>query len=145
MEILSAIKARKIGTHLGLAFYTLGQRQGLGIGGVKGASDLPWYVAKKDLENNELMCVQGNNHPLLFSSELTTKNLHLFSESIPKKFSGTAKIRYRQEDQKCEIFINRESLKILFKQPQRSVTPGQSVVIYQDQKCLGGGEIDAIN
>ena len=88
---------------------------------------------------------QGNNHPLLFSSELTTKNLYLFSESIPKKFSGTAKVRYRQEDQECEIFINQESLKILFNQPQRSVTPGQSVVIYQDQKCLGGGEIDAIN
>ena len=138
-------KGEKIGTHLGLAFYTLGQRQGLGIGGVKGASDLPWYVAKKDLENNKLMCVQGNNHPLLFSSELTTKNLYLFSESIPTKFSGTAKVRYRQEDQECEIFINQESLKILFKQPQRSVTPGQSVVIYQDQKCLGGGEIDTIN
>ena len=138
-------KEEVIGSHSGLAFYTLGQRQGLGIGGVKGASDLPWYVAKKDLTRNELTCVQGNNHPLLFSSELSTKNLFLLDESIPKDFEGTAKVRYRQHDQKCNISIGNNSLKIVFDEPQRSVTPGQSVVIYKDNQCLGGGEISSIN
>ena len=92
-----------IGTHSGLVFYTLGQRQGLGIGGVKGGSDLPWYVAKKNLETNELTCVQGNDHPLLFSEELTTSNQFLLVDSIPEKFTGTAKVRYRQKDQDCII------------------------------------------
>jgi len=134
-----------IGTHSGLVFYTLGQRQGLGIGGVKGASDLPWYVAKKNLETNELTCVQGNDHPLLFSEELTTSNQFLLVDSIPEKFKGTAKVRYRQKDQDCEINILNNRINIKFASPQRSVTPGQSVVIYQDDKCLGGGEISSIN
>ena len=134
-----------IGRHAGLVFYTLGQRQGLGIGGVKGASDLPWYVAKKDLQTNELTCVQGNNHPLLFSQELTTRNQFLLVDSLPQKFEGTAKVRYRQKDQECEIHILDNRLNIKFASPQRSVTPGQSVVIYKDNKCLGGGEINTIN
>ena len=134
-----------IGTHPGLVFYTLGQRQGLGIGGIKGAADLPWYVAKKDLTNNELMCVQGNDHPLLFSNELSTKNLFLLDNKLPDSFDGTAKVRYRQRDQVCKIFIENDKLKIVFKEPQRSVTPGQSVVIYNKDKCLGGGEIKTIN
>lgn len=134
-----------IGTHSGLVFYTLGQRQGLGIGGVKGASDLPWYVAKKDLTTNELTCVQGNDHPLLFSKELTTRNQFLLVDSLPEKFNGTAKVRYRQRDQECEVKILDNKINIKFASPQRSVTPGQSVVIYKDNKCLGGGEIHTIN
>ena len=134
-----------IGTHSGLVFYTLGQRQGLGIGGVKGASDLPWYVAKKDLTTNELTCVQGNDHPLLFSKELTTRNQFLLVDSLPEKFNGTAKVRYRQRDQECEVKILDNKINIKFASPQRSVTPGQSVVIYKDKKCLGGGEIHTIN
>tara|TARA_B100001564_G_scaffold55663_1_gene42441 strand:+ start:3427 stop:4494 length:1068 start_codon:yes stop_codon:yes gene_type:complete len=134
-----------IGTHSGLVFYTLGQRQGLGIGGVKGASDLPWYVAKKDLKTNELTCVQGNDHPLLFSKELTTRNQFLLVDSLPEKFNGTAKVRYRQRDQECEVKILDNKINIKFASPQRSVTPGQSVVIYKDNKCLGGGEIHTIN
>ena len=103
-------------------------------------------VCCKDLIRNELTCVQGNNHPLLFSSELSTKNLFLLDETIPKDFEGTAKIRYRQHDQKCNISIGNNSLKIVFDEPQRSVTPGQSVVIYKDNQCLGGGgEINSIN
>ena len=134
-----------IGTHSGLIFYTLGQRQGLKIGGVKGAPDLPWYVAKKDLESNELTCVQGNEHPLLFSNELTTKNIYLLEDNLPDSFEGTAKVRYRQQDQECKIYVKEDRLNIRFSLPQRSVTPGQSVVIYKDNKCLGGGEIDTIN
>ena len=136
---------KKIGSHMGLVFYTLGQRQGLGIGGVKNAPDLPWYVAKKDLANNTLTCVQGNDHPLLFSTELTTKNIFLIENSLSSCFEGTAKVRYRQKDQECKIELIENSLKLTFKKPQRSVTPGQSVVIYKDEKCLGGGEIASIN
>ena len=134
-----------IGSHPGLVFFTLGQRQGLGIGGVKGASDLPWYVAKKDLETNELICVQGNDHPLLFSRKLKTKNVYLLDDQLPEEFSGTAKVRYRQKDQDCKISIFDSELNIEFAEPQRSVTPGQSVVIYDGNKCLGGGEIECIN
>ena len=134
-----------IGTHKGLVFYTLGQRQGLGIGGVKNAPDLPWYVASKDLESNKLICVQGNENPLLFSSELETKNTFLIEDSLPKSFDGTAKVRYRQKDQECHVELSKGSMKLFFKEPQRSVTPGQSVVIYKDEKCLGGGEIASIN
>ena len=96
-------------------------------------------------ETNELTCVQGNDHPLLFSEELTTSNQFLLVDSIPEKFIGTAKVRYRQKDQECEINILNDRINIKFATPQRSVTPGQSVVIYQDNKCLGGGEISAIN
>ena len=134
-----------IGMHKGLVFYTLGQRQGLGIGGVKDAHDLPWYVASKDLGSNKLICVQGNENPLLFSSELETKNTFLIEESLPKSFDGTAKVRYRQKDQECHVELSKGSMKLFFKEPQRSVTPGQSVVIYKDEKCLGGGEIKSIN
>jgi tRNA-specific 2-thiouridylase len=134
-----------IGIHQGLVFYTLGQRQGLGIGGVKGSPDLPWYVAKKNLKTNELLCVQGNDHPLLFSRELSTKNLFKLEDSLPTSFEGTAKVRYRQEDQGCEIYVEDNALNIKFHKPQRSVTPGQSVVIYKNDKCLGGGEICTIN
>lgn len=138
-------KQEIIGSHPGLVFYTLGQRQGLGIGGIRGASDLPWYVAKKNLSTNELVCVQGNDHPLLFSDELSTKNLFLLEESLPESFEGTAKVRYRQKDQECKINIRDDRMFVKFSTPQRSITPGQSVVIYDGDRCLGGGEIDTIN
>ncbi|HIC27128.1 MAG TPA: tRNA 2-thiouridine(34) synthase MnmA [Gammaproteobacteria bacterium] len=135
----------EIGEHKGLPFYTLGQRQGLGIGGMKNSTNSAWYVAKKDLANNILIAVQGINHPLLMSSKLDTRNLELVNPIENKKFSGKAKIRYRQEDQDCQIEIMNNKLKIKFVQPQRAVTPGQSVVIYQDEVCLGGGEIQNIS
>ena len=102
-------------------------------------------MAKKNLKTNELLCVQGNDHPLLFSTELSTKNLFKLDDSLPISFEGTAKVRYRQEDQKCEINVEDNTLNIKFHKPQRSVTPGQSVVIYKNDKCLGGGEICTIN
>ena len=117
----------------------------MGIGGVKGAPDLPWYVAKKDLSTNVLTCVQGNDHPLLFSNELSTKNIFLLEKSLPESFEGTAKVRYRQKDQECKINIKGDRMFIKFSSPQRSVPPGQSVVIYNGDKCLGGGEIESIN
>ena len=136
---------KKIGEHKGLPFYTLGQRQGLGIGGKKDSTNNAWYVANKDLTNNVLVAVQGNNHPLLMSSKLETRNLVLVNPIETKKFLGKAKVRYRQEDQDCQIEIMKNKLKIRFVKPQRAVTPGQSVVIYKDEVCLGGGEIQDIS
>jgi len=133
-----------LGKHIGLAFYTLGQRQGLGIGGQKQFNNKPWYVAKKIKENNSLVVVQGNDHPLLFSDYLETKNIHLINDIPDSMFEGTAKVRYRQQDQKCNISIKEGIIKVSFEDPQRSITPGQSVVIYQDDICLGGGEISNI-
>ena len=143
-EILDEV-GNKIGEHKGLPFYTLGQRQGLGIGGTKDSANNPWYVVNKDQINNTLVAVQGNNHPLLMSKELETRNLVLVNPIKNKKFLGKAKVRYRQEDQDCQIEIINNKLQIRFVKPQRAVTPGQSVVIYKDEVCLGGGEIQDIS
>jgi len=134
----------ELGEHKGLQYYTLGQRQGIGIGGQKGNNNEPWYVAGKDMDTNTLIVVQGNDNPLLFSRELITRNLYLLNEDIEQKFNGAAKVRYRQEDQKCEIEIVEGKIQIRFEKPQRAVTPGQSVVIYKNNECLGGGEIESI-
>ena len=134
-----------IGQHRGLPFYTLGQRQGLGIGGQKSQDNRPWYVAKKNTETNVLTVVQGNEHPLLFSKTLTTKNLHLISPLKGSSFEGTAKVRYRQQDQDCKFKIYDNKINVEFINKQRSVTPGQSVVLYRDEICLGGGEISTIS
>ena len=134
----------ELGEHKGLQYYTLGQRQGIGIGGQKGNNNEPWYVAGKKLKTNTLVVVQGNDNPLLFSQELITRNLYLLNEDIEQKFDGAAKVRYRQQDQKCEIEILEGKIKIRFERPQRAVTPGQSVVIYRNNECLGGGEIESI-
>ena len=134
----------ELGEHKGLQYYTLGQRQGIGIGGQKGNNNEPWYVAGKDMDTNNLIVVQGNDNPLLFSRELITRNLYLLNEDIEQKFNGAAKVRYRQEDQECEIEILEGKIQIRFEKPQRAVTPGQSVVIYKNNECLGGGEIESI-
>ena len=134
----------ELGEHKGLQYYTLGQRQGIGIGGQKGNNNEPWYVAGKDMDTNTLVVVQGNDNPLLFSRELITRNLYLLNEDIEQKFNGAAKVRYRQEDQECEIEILEGKIQIRFEKPQRAVTPGQSVVIYKNNECLGGGEIESI-
>ena len=136
---------KTLGEHIGLAFYTLGQRQGLGIGGIRDSDNRPWYVAKKNIESNTLVAVQGNEHPLLFSSSLKTKNLQLINNIDLEEFEGSAKVRYRQQDQKCNIKINDGVLEVDFEIPQRAITPGQSVVIYKDNICLGGGEIQEIS
>lgn len=131
---------KEIGSHDGLMYYTIGQRQGLGIGGSVNASNDPWFVLAKDLVNNKLIVGQGNNHPSLFADGLIAKDLYL---NIPIK-SGqkcAAKIRYRQADQECHVEITEDKCKIVFSQPQRAITPGQSVVLYIDNRCVGGGII----
>jgi len=131
-----------IGKHQGLMYYTIGQRQGLGIGGMANADDAPWYVASKDIDNNELIVVQGSDHPLLFKSTLLAEQLTWIAAIPPgTTFAATAKIRYRQQDQVCQVTLTNHQASVVFTKPQRSITPGQSIVFYQDEVCLGGGII----
>ena len=132
-----------IGEHIGLAFYTLGQRSGLGIGGTRGGEGAPWYVAGKDRERNTLIVVQGRDHPLLSSRALTAADLAWVSGGPPPAdatYGG--KTRYRQADAACRIAaLDGAEIRVEFDDPQWAVTPGQSVVLYRGETCLGGGVI----
>ena len=140
-----AADGQVIGQHRGSMYYTLGQRAGLGIGGLTDHSEAPWYVAAKDVSSNTLVAVQGNDHPLLFSQTLTADQLHwIDGQPAQNSFSCSAKIRYRQVDQACRVELGGDnSCHVIFDQAQRAVTPGQSVVFYSDETCLGGGVITA--
>ena len=132
-----------VGQHMGLSFYTLGQRQGLGIGGAKDSSGEPWFVAAKDMERNRLTVVQGHDHPLLLKHELEALDMHWISGNVPDLGRNyAAKTRYRQEDAACSIALEEGGLtNFSFEQAQWAVTPGQSVVAYDGDICLGGGII----
>ena len=133
-----------IGEHQGLMFYTLGQRQGLGVGGRRNSSGEPWYVLSKDIKENILYVGQGSQNPLLFSNRLEASALHWINgPPNPEQFSCAAKIRYRQQDQDCVVKINRNgSCDVTFFEPQRAVAPGQSIVFYAEDRCIGGGIIE---
>ena len=133
-----------IGRHDGLMYHTLGQRKGLGIGGVKGASEEAWYVVEKDLVNNELIVAQGHDHSALLSIGLIAQQLHWVDRQLIREpLRCTVKTRYRQTDVPCTIEpIDDESIKVIFDEPQIAVTPGQSAVFYLDEVCLGGGIIE---
>ena len=133
-----------IGRHDGLMYHTLGQRKGLGIGGVKGASEDAWYVVEKDLVNNELIVAQGHDHSALLSTGLIAQQLHWVDrQPIREPLRCTVKTRYRQTDVPCVIEpIDDESIKVIFDEPQIAVTPGQSAVFYLNEVCLGGGIIE---
>ncbi|MGE0483168.1 MAG: tRNA 2-thiouridine(34) synthase MnmA [Gammaproteobacteria bacterium] len=137
------LDGRVIGQHHGAVFYTLGQRQGLGVGGVRGAAEAPWFVVAKDLEQNVLTVAQGHDHPALQSRELDATDLSWVAgapPSLPARL--TAKTRYRQPDQACTLeAIVDGTATVRFDAPQRAVTPGQSVVFYLGARCLGGGII----
>jgi tRNA-specific 2-thiouridylase len=142
---IESIDGRKLGTHRGLMYYTLGQRQGLQIGGRADASEQPWYVADKDLQRNVLIVVQGHDHPALLSHSLRASQAAWVAGSPPAAtFRCAAKVRYRQPDQACtvEILPNGDCA-VTFAEPQRAVTPGQYVVFYQDDVCLGGAVIES--
>jgi tRNA-specific 2-thiouridylase len=133
-----------IGEHAGLAYYTLGQRQGLGIGGVRGFPEEPWYVLHKDLDNNVLFVGQGHDHPWLHATTLLARRLSWVSGRAPEPGRAlAAKVRYRQADQACSVQVSEDDRLVLrFTSPQRAVTPGQSVVLYDGDDCLGGGVIE---
>jgi len=132
-----------LGDHQGLMYYTIGQRQGLGIGGTR-HGEAPWFVAKKDLENNQLIVVQGTDHPSLFTQHLYLDNIYWVDETGPQTpVQLTCKHRYRQPDQDCTLTkLESGGYRVDFARPQRAITPGQSAVFYSGELCLGGGVIE---
>lgn len=133
-----------IGEHDGVMYYTLGQRGGLGIGGRAGANGLPWYVVGKDVAANTLYVAQGGDNHWLQSTRLTAGELTWIDGAAPdSSFRCTAKTRYRQADQSCTVRLTPQGCEVVFDDPQRAVTPGQSVVFYAADACLGGGIIEA--
>ena len=135
-------EGRVVGEHIGLAFYTIGQRKGIGIGGMAKMKPGAWYVAEKRLESNELVVVQDHDHPLLMKRALSASDASWVAGAAPEKKSATAKTRYRQADAPCSLERVVESeIRVGFEAPQWAVTPGQSVVLYEGEVCLGGGVI----
>lgn len=143
---IETVDGKPLGEHDGLMYYTLGQRQGLGIGGQTHASGEPWYVVGKDVERKSLVVAQGSDHPALFSTAAAVAELHWVSGTVPlPRLECTAKVRYRQPDQACTLVdLDGNQCRVEFGEPQRAVTPGQSIVFYVGEQCLGGGVIDQI-
>jgi len=139
------LDGRRIGEHSGLTYYTIGQRQGLGIGGTEYGNDEPWYVLDKLLDSNQLVVGQGVDHPSLFHSHCRITDLHWISQPVhEQEFACSAKIRYRQQDSPCRLLsIEGSSAVVEFEQTQRAITPGQALVCYLDEQCLGGGVIES--
>ncbi|MEM8498633.1 MAG: tRNA 2-thiouridine(34) synthase MnmA [Pseudomonadota bacterium] len=143
---ICTVEGEKIGRHSGLMFHTIGQRQGLGIGGKKGQQELAWYVAAKDLQHNVLKVVQGNDHPALFAPALAVEQLEWVSGKPPVANTPLhTKIRYRQAEQACSLRAGSDGgdYTVHFSEPQRAISPGQSCVFYSGDYCLGGGIIQA--
>ena len=143
-------RGRQVGEHVGLSFYTLGQRQGLGIGGLKtrgaargGGEHAPWFVARKDMASNTLVVVQGHDHPWLLSRELNFDDAAWAAGAPPAPGACAAKTRYRQQDAACQLMAGDAPgrFALRFAEPQWAVTPGQSAVLYDGEVCLGGGVI----
>ena len=140
---------KTVGQHVGLSFYTLGQRKGIGIGGLKAHRNLdgtsaPWFVARKDIDNNTLYIVQGHDHPWLLSSSLAAAQASWVAGTAPEARMIAAKTRYRQADVECGVIPNGiDRFELRFTDPQWAVTPGQSAVLYDGDVCLGGGIIDS--
>lgn len=143
-DIVSIDDGKIIGRHEGLMYHTLGQRKGLGIGGLRDGGDDPWYVVGKDLTLNQLLVAQGHDHPALLSSGLIASQLHWVDRTGPQQVCRlTVKTRYRQHDIPCTVTPRSDGrLQVTFDSPQKAVTPGQSAVFYLDEVCLGGGIID---
>ena len=142
---IETVDGRLIGRHEGLMYHTLGQRAGLGIGGVRGADEAPWYVVDKDLQRNVLRVAQGHEHPLLLSQSLRAGDADWINEPPPSlPLSASAKTRYRQPDQACRVEqAGNGGWRVVFEVPQRAITPGQHVVLYQGERCLGGAVIQS--
>jgi len=144
---IQSVRGEKLGQHDGLMFYTLGQRQGLGIGGVQESSEEPWYVVDKDIATNTLIVAQGKNHPMLYAQGLICGPIHWlgnYQDALP--LTCYAKTRYRQAEQACVISPMQENRRhyVMFSVHQRAVTPGQYIVFYDKNQCLGGAVIEQI-
>jgi tRNA-specific 2-thiouridylase len=143
--LIETPEGRVIGRHDGLAYYTLGQRQGLGVGGTKEGTDLPWFVAAKDATRNVLIVVQGHDHPLLHRRDVDAQQMHWISGSPPPATALArlgAKTRYRMPDAPCRVELHRaDQGRAEFAEPQWAPTPGQYLVLYDGDVCLGGGVI----
>ena len=140
---IESADGERLGVHRGLAFYTLGQREGLEIGGRSGRAELPWFVARKDASRNALVVVQGHDHPQLLSAALTTGPMHWLSGPRREPFACSVKVRYRQSDQPAVLQPRLEGhVRIAFETAQRAVTPGQYAVVYEGDRCLGGAVIE---
>ena len=139
-----SVDGDELGEHEGLMYHTIGQRQGLRIGGLANRPEAPWYVVDKLIADNVLVVAQGNEHPALFKTQLTAVDVIWISGEAPAlPLSCHAKIRYRQADQPCTASVSGTKVQVTFTTPQRAVTPGQSVVFYDGDTCLGGGIIEA--
>ncbi|WP_017446236.1 tRNA 2-thiouridine(34) synthase MnmA [Gayadomonas joobiniege] len=143
---IETVDGEVIGEHQGLMYHTLGQRKGLGIGGLKDAGEAPWYTVDKDLERNVLIVAQGSDHPRLFSTAMLVKQCHWVDRVGPADgFVCTVKTRYRQADIGCTLQkLDEDTFKVVFDEPVAAVTPGQSAVFYHGQICLGGAIIDQL-
>lgn len=140
---IETTEGEQLGQHQGLMYYTIGQRQGLGIGGKQSHDERPWFVLGKDLERNTLVVGQGHDHPDLMRRELDAGQLHWINGEPPSvAFRAQARCRHRQPLQGCEVNLAGDRVRVRFEQAQRAITPGQSVVFYQDKTCLGGGIIE---
>src|SRR5579863_10082422 len=138
-------EGERLGSHSGLAFYTLGQREGLRLGGRSGGAEEPWYVAAKDSARNALIVVQGHDHPLLSSLALSTGPWHWLVAPPRAPLRCSVKVRYRQADQRAFLEPQPDgSVRLTFLEPQRAVTPGQYAVAYDGDRCLGGAVIEAV-
>jgi len=141
-NIIDIDTGRIIGTHDGAMYYTIGQRKGLGIGGIKGEKALGWFIAKKDIKKNILYAASGSESDYLFSDRCIVDNLNFISEKPNEGKHLNAKFRYRQEDKPVTIhYLNDNEIELIFDEPYKSVTPGQAAVIYDGDICLGGGLI----
>ena len=140
---MMTVDGRDMGEHAGLMYYTIGQRGGLGIGGQQGGDNAPWFVVGKDLSQNILYVGQGFYHEALMSTSLQASQVH-FTRDMPEEFTleCTAKFRYRQPDSKVTVYVKGDKAEVIFAEPQRAITPGQAVVFYDGEECLGGGLID---
>jgi tRNA-uridine 2-sulfurtransferase len=141
---IATTDSRILGEHQGLMYYTLGQRQGLNIGGLRDANGQPWYVVDKDMNTNTLIVAQGTNHPRLYASGLICHSINWIEQTPPLPLTCHAKIRYRQQDTACTLSSHPQGYQVHFDEPQRAITPGQFVVFYQEDECLGGGVIECV-
>ena len=140
-DIIEKDSGKKVGAHSGLSFYTLGQRKNLHIGGVKGFEEAPWFVVEKNFEKNEIIVSQDEKY--LLSTQIETKDFHWISGSAPaREFECLGKVRYRDEGELCKVrTFGNSNVAVEFKSPVRGIAPGQSLVLYDGEVCLGGGEI----